>query len=103
MTTGQAFLEKHMPALHTLCRQYGVQRLYAFGSVLQDTFSEESDVDLLVKFEHSLRPQDTDSFLDLYEKLQSLFGREVDLLTVEQLQNPYFIAQLNRTAKRIYG
>lgn len=92
-----------MPALHALCRQYGVQRLYAFGSVVQGTFSEDSDVDLLVKFEQRLQPADVDTFLDLYERLQSLFGREVDLLTVEQLQNPYFIAQLNRTAKRIYG
>ena len=37
--------------LAALCHQHHVRRLEAFGSVLRDDFSEESDVDLLVEFE----------------------------------------------------
>lgn len=46
---GLAFLEQHRPALEALCRQYGVARLYAFGSVVKGGFGPDSDVDLLVQ------------------------------------------------------
>ena len=100
MTPGITFLEQHKLALEALCKQYGVERMYAFGSVVNENFTEKSDVDLLVKFDHEGYGEE---FLDLYMKLGDLFKRNVDLLTVDQLRNPYFIKELNNTAKRIYG
>jgi uncharacterized protein len=37
--------------IERLCRKHKVKSLYAFGSVLTETFNDDSDVDLLVDFE----------------------------------------------------
>jgi predicted nucleotidyltransferase len=34
-----------------LCRQYHVKKLFAYGSVLTDSFNDQSDVDLIVDFD----------------------------------------------------
>jgi len=71
------------------CRDFNVRRLDAFGSVARGTATASSDVDLLVEF------RDPDShpakrFFGLLHRLQDGLGREVDLLTVGSLRNPYF-------------
>lgn len=67
--------------LERLCRQYEVERLLFFGSVMdQDRFGSESDVDVLIEF-----PSDETPGLFLLgriqQELQSLIGRPVDLKT----------------------
>ena len=42
-------LMTHIPQIRELCEQHKVERLYAFGSVLTERFSKDSDVDFLVK------------------------------------------------------
>ncbi|MCZ2139863.1 MAG: nucleotidyltransferase domain-containing protein [Bacteroidia bacterium] len=44
-------LEQHKTEITNLCKQYKVQELYAFGSVLNENrFNEQSDIDLIVKY-----------------------------------------------------
>ena len=38
--------------LAEFCRQNGVRRLAIFGSALRDDFGPDSDVDVLIVFEH---------------------------------------------------
>jgi uncharacterized protein len=66
--------------LAALCRRYGVSRLSLFGSVLQEDFSDASDIDVLVEFPLGQTP----SLLELgglQQELCEIFGREVDLKT----------------------
>ena len=43
-------IESNIKDILNLCKLHKVQSLYAFGSVLNDKFNAESDVDLIVDF-----------------------------------------------------
>ena len=61
-----------------------------FGSALQDDFTEESEVDLLLSFAPGARWSLFDQ-AKMQEELEALFGRKVDVLTrraVERSLNP---------------
>ncbi len=67
---------------------YGVSNLGLFGSFSKGTFTETSDVDLLVDF---IPEQKTfDNFMELSFFLEELFGRKVELVTPQSLSK--FIA-----------
>ena len=44
-------LENYSADIKTLCEAHKVKTLYAFGSVLSDKFTIDSDIDLIVDFE----------------------------------------------------
>ncbi|MBW4691921.1 MAG: nucleotidyltransferase family protein [Lyngbya sp. HA4199-MV5] len=68
-------------------RQFGVSRCGLFGSFVRDTnVYEQSDVDILVAFEPDQKT--FDNFMHLSFFLEELFGRSVDLVTIESL-SPY--------------
>ncbi len=67
------------PRLAEICRRYGIKRLAFFGSVLQPTFSDDSDVDILVEFQPGRTPGL--GFFALEAELSELLGRRVDLNT----------------------
>lgn len=62
------------------CKRWKIREIALFGSALRQDFDEESDLDFLVTFE-----ADADwSLLDhvrMQQELESLFGREVDLVS----------------------
>ena len=68
---------------HTELSLLGVSRIGLFGSAVREEMTPESDLDFLVEF----RPgeKNYDRFFELAELLEQLFGRKVDLLTVESL------------------
>lgn len=100
-------IELNLHNIIELCKKYRVKSLSVFGSILTDRFNEKSDVDLLVNFE----PFDPDSlefdyltnYLDLADSLERVLGRKVDLVVESGLRNKYFIANVNRNRKQIYG
>lgn len=66
-------------ALHQAeLRELGVRTLSIFGSVARDEASAESDVDVLVEFD---RPVGFFHLFDVQERLESLLGCKVDLVT----------------------
>ena len=75
----------------------------AFGSIVMGTFSEESDIDLLVSFTPMDYGDYADNYFILADKFEALFNRPVDLITEKSLSNPYFIESVNRTKTRLYG
>jgi predicted nucleotidyltransferase len=86
--------------LEALCREYHVQRLAIFGSVLKGTDTPGSDLDLLVEFDpHSTPGWDMFIFQD---KLSHLFGQTVDLNTPGFLSR-YFRDEIMKTAHTIYA
>lgn len=78
-----ALLQEHQQELH----RFGVRRCGVFGSFVRDTaIHSQSDVDILVAFEPDQKT--FDNFIHLSFFLENLFGRAVDLITVESL-SPY--------------
>jgi uncharacterized protein len=97
------FLQTKLPELIRVLKSHKVQRAYAFGSVVSENFSDDSDIDLLIKFEEGLNPMEyADHFWELQFGLPELLGREVDILTEKQLRNPYLINAINQSKQLIY-
>ena len=97
------FLEKHREELIDLCKKHHVERMFVFGSVLNKNFSSQSDVDFLIKIKEVPVDVYTDSFFEIYEGLQNILKRKVDLLTEQSISNPYFLEEINRTKTLIYS
>jgi len=74
--------------LETICQKWNIVELAVFGSVLRSDFNEKSDVDVLVKFGETSEI----SLLDIVEiksELENLFKREVDVLELQAVKNPF--------------
>ncbi len=72
-------------ALAAFCRKHGIRRLSIFGSALREDFGPESDVDVLVEFEEGRVPG-LFGFAGMELELSELFGRDVDLVTREEVE-----------------
>lgn len=97
------FLNSKLPEVIKLLKQHKIVSAYAFGSVCSENFKNESDIDLLIDFDPTLEPLEKgELWWDLYFSLKDYFQREVDLVTLSSLRNPYFIKELNETKQVIY-
>jgi predicted nucleotidyltransferase len=97
------YLTSHIPQIKKLCEQHKVDKLYAFGSVLTDQFSKDSDVDLLVNFVDMPVETYADNYFDFKFSLEDMLNRPIDLLEGQAIKNPYFLQKLDATKQLIYG
>lgn len=92
-----------LPALRALCRRFGVQQLYLFGSAVTAHFdAARSDVDALVTLLPMAPLEQGETLLTLWAELETLLQRRVDLLTPDSLQNPFLKTEIERTKQLIY-
>lgn len=98
------YLAQRMVPLRQLCRKHGVSRLFAFGSIVSGAFDvENSDMDLQVELLPVSDPVVRGlSLLELWDDLEDLFGRKVDLLTEQPIRNPYLRAEVEETKILVY-
>ena len=82
-------LDEIREAVAPACRDFGVRRLDAFGSVARGTSTDVSDLDLVVEFEEPTR-QPAQRFFGLLHRIEDTLACDVDLLTLPGLRNPYF-------------
>ena len=97
------FLSQHLQTIKTLCEAYKNNSLFAFGSVVSDNFTSESDVDLLVDFEKQNPLEYSDHYFQLKFALQEILKREIDLLEKKSLSNSYLEKNIERTKVLLYG
>lgn len=98
-------IEQRRGELAELCRRYGVERLYLFGSAAAGRFQPpSSDLDFIVELANR-QPSAAyaDRYLGLAEALERLFGRPVDLVTEQSIRNPYFRREVEATRQLVYG
>lgn len=96
-------IEMHFAQLVTLCKKYKVERIYAFGSVVSGGFDKDrSDIDLIVELAPMPPLEKGEKLLSLWNDLEGLFNREVDLLTDKPIQNPYLKKSIEATKQLIY-
>jgi predicted nucleotidyltransferase len=94
--------EKYVDFVH-ICRSHKVNKIYAFGSSITAHFDpNKSDIDIVVKVDIDDPVERGETLLSLWDKLEGLFRRKVDLLTDDSIRNPYLKANINRTKKLIY-
>ncbi len=81
------------------CHRWHIKELGLFGSAIRTDFREDSDVDVLVVFEHQ---QDGLNGEQVQRELSQLVKREVDLTQKRLLLNPFTRAEILRTYCVIY-
>ena len=96
-------LETYTPDIVKLCKTHKVKSLYAFGSVLTESFNNESDVDLIVDFSNMEVEDYADNYFDFKFALQDILKRPIDLLEEKAIKNPYFRQSINRQRQLVYG
>ena len=92
MLTKSEILNKLSDLKPILHREYSVRQIGLFGSFSNDSYTEDSDIDLLVEFENNVS--------DLYtiknkirEEIQNQFNRPVDICR-EKYIKPIFKEQI---------
>jgi predicted nucleotidyltransferase len=101
---GHALLAAHRSPIEALCKRYGVRRLAAFGSVLQEGFdAATSDIDLTVDFGPVEGLSPAHQYFDFKAELERLFGRSVDLVELESMQDSRLKRIIERTQIPVYS
>ena len=94
--------------IEPIAQKYNIQSVYVFGSYARGDASDDSDVDVLFKREGSLVRGIIIGAL--YEDLLECFGKNIDLVTEESLEQhdvknktPWFYDTLLKERVKIYG
>jgi len=86
-----------------LCRKHHVRRLDVFGSSADGTFDPaRSDLDFLVEYFPLSPAEHYEAYSGLWEDLQALFARNIDLVEAKGLRNPYFIRAVSESRKLVF-
>lgn len=92
-----------LPEVHDACRRSGARALWVFGSAATGGWNpQSSDIDLLVEMPPTL-PDLAERFLQLYRDLSGIFGRPVELVSLDGVRNPHFRAELESTRLSLYA
>jgi predicted nucleotidyltransferase len=97
-------IEEYRTGIVRLCEKCKVVgKLYFFGSALTPHFDAlASDIDVLVETENLLPEEKGEQLIALWDGLETLFNRKVDLLTENSLRNPFLKKEIEQTKKLIY-
>ena len=97
-------ISQHRIDIATICQRFHVSRLEVFGSAERaDDFNPAtSDVDFLIEFAEGAAPGLQD-FFGAKTALENLLGREVDLIELDAVRNPYVLASINRNREAVYA
>lgn len=98
-------IQQNIKAVNELCIKHKVKKLYAYGSVLDEkNFREESDVDLIVKFDERVPVEKyADLYFNLIEEFEKIFNRRVELMTDKPIANRFLRVSIEASKKIIYA
>ncbi|MGF1583818.1 MAG: nucleotidyltransferase family protein [Bacteroidales bacterium] len=96
------FLENYIDQINKLCENHKVRRFFAFGSVIDERFTEGSDIDLIVDFRIFDPLEYAENYFALKFSLEELLKRPVDLLEQKAIQNKYLLQNINKSKRLIY-
>jgi uncharacterized protein len=96
-------LEQHIDQIKKLCSEHDVKTLFAFGSVVDDRFNEDSDIDLIVDIDNKDPFDYADNYFDLKFQLADLLKRDIDLLEDKAIKNPLLKKQIEETKVLVYA
>jgi len=82
MITRAEILSKLTELKPVLQKDYTVKEIGVFGSYSDDSFTEESDIDILVEFEKPIGWK----FFTLEMYLEKIFNKKIDLVTKNALK-----------------
>ena len=87
----------------SMCKEYKVSSLCAFGSSTRDDFDENlSDIDLLIAIDTTDPLEKGEYLLQIWDRFEHFFQRKVDLLTYTSIKNPVLKKNINSSKVLIY-
>jgi hypothetical protein len=99
-----AIVADKLPLVSEICRKRHVARLELFGSAVDGRFDPaRSDLDFLVDFLPSGGGGLGGDYFSLKADLETLFGREVNLVVKSAIRNRYFRAEVEETGVELYA
>ena len=88
-----------------IAKQYGIDKVYLFGSYARGEASEESDVDLYIEISKPLGMK----YCSFFSEIEKGLDKNIDIITKDALFNPVtlninkgLIESINRERKCIY-
>lgn len=97
-------IEDRIPEIIELCKIHNVSYFALFGSAARETMKPDSDIDFLVQFSDNLDVLDyADNYFLLLERLESLIGKKIDLVSKKSLKNPVLIQEIERYKIDLYA
>ncbi len=82
MLTREQIVQRLREERPYLAAEFGVGKIGLFGSYAEDQANQASDIDLVVEFERPIGFR----FFELADHLESILGRQVDVLTPAGIQ-----------------
>ncbi|MFZ5448308.1 MAG: nucleotidyltransferase family protein [Thermodesulfobacteriota bacterium] len=98
----QAKIDIPRDKIENFCKKWKIAEFSIFGSALRQDFLPDSDVDVLISFEPDI-PWSLYDWVDMIEELQSILGREVDLVEKSGLRNPFRRHEILNNRQVIYA
>ena len=97
-------IAERMDEIAGICRRHRVSRLELFGSAARGTDfdPETSDANFLVEFEPTEMPGLFRRYMGLIRDLQAVLGREVDMLSIDSIDNEYLLEAINESREVVY-
>lgn len=85
-----------------MCERFRVRRLEVFGSAATPRFDpDHSDFDFLVEFQPPEHDDAANRYFGLLHALEDLFARQIDLIDVRAIANPYFLANVANAPRTV--
>ena len=96
-------IQRKLSEFLALCKSHNVKTIYAFGSSVNSNFNDEtSDFDLLIEIESDDPIVRGENLMSIWDKLEELLQRKVDLLTNSSIRNPILKRSIDSTKILIY-
>jgi len=95
--------DSNIEQIKGICNIYNVKNLYVFGSVLTAKFDTHSDIDFAVDFKSIDILDYADNYFNFKNSLQYTLNRNIDLIEIQAIKNPYFKKSLDCTKLQVYG
>ena len=86
------------PQLFQIAQKHGISKIYVFGSIARGNSTSQSDVDFLVEMQEGRSLFGAAGFNYEAEKLLGIQVDVVPLSTLDQVQDPEFVINIQREA-----
>ena len=97
------YLDQFVIEIRNLCKRNKVKNLFVFGSALTDSFTDKSDIDLIVDIDSSDPLDYADNYFRLKFALEELLNRQIDLLENKAIKNPYLRENIDNSKTLLYA
>ena len=96
-------LTSHIKEIKEICKKNDVKSLFAFGSIVKNNLSYQSDIDLVVEIDNQDPITYSDYYFNIKFALEQLLQRPIDLLEQKAINNPLLKSQIELTKVLVYG